>query len=383
MPGVRIPFQRASLGAAERRAVERAVRQGALAGDGVIGRRVSARLRELTGARHVLLTPSATSASDVTFAALPVGPGDEVLMPSFAYPSQAAALLARGARPVFCDVDEATLNLDPADARRRVTKRTRALLVVHYAGVAADLTGLTRLAREAGLWLLEDAAHAIGARWRGRHLGSFGDAGWLSFHQTKNVVCGEGGALLLRSPALAARAEIVRQGGTNRAAFLRGEVSRYTWMGMGGSHLLGEVLAALLEVQLARLERLTRARRRIWELYHAGFAELEQAGSLRRPFVPPEAEHNAHLYFVRVADPRVRDPLLRRLARAGIEASFHFQPLHASRFARRELGLRGVRLPRTERAVRTLVRLPLWAGMTRAQGETVVETTRRFLRSGR
>jgi dTDP-4-amino-4,6-dideoxygalactose transaminase len=383
MPGVRIPFQRASLGAAERRAVERAVRQGALAGDGVIGRRVSARLRELTGARHVLLTPSATSASDVTFAALPVGPGDEVLMPSFAYPSQAAALLARGARPVFCDVDEATLNLDPADARRRVTKRTRALLVVHYAGVAADLTGLTRLAREAGLWLLEDAAHAIGARWRGRHLGSFGDAGWLSFHQTKNVVCGEGGALLLRSPALAARAEIVRQGGTNRAAFLRGEVSRYTWMGMGGSHLLGEVLAALLEVQLARLERLTRARRRIWELYHAGFAELEQAGSLRRPFVPPEAEHNAHLYFVRVADPRVRDPLLRRLARAGIEASFHFQPLHASRFARRELGLRGVRLPRTERAVRTLVRLPLWAGMTRAQGETVVATTRRFLRSGR
>jgi dTDP-4-amino-4,6-dideoxygalactose transaminase len=383
MPGARIPFQRASLGAAERRAVERAVRQGALAGDGVIGRRVSARLRELTGARHVLLTPSATSASDVTFAALPVGPGDEVLMPSFAYPSQAAALLARGARPVFCDVDEATLNLDPADARRRVTKRTRALLVVHYAGVAADLTGLTRLAREAGLWLLEDAAHAIGARWRGRHLGSFGDAGWLSFHQTKNVVCGEGGALLLRSPALAARAEIVRQGGTNRAAFLRGEVSRYTWMGMGGSHLLGEVLAALLEVQLARLERLTRARRRIWELYHAGFAELEQAGSLRRPFVPPEAEHNAHLYFVRVADPRVRDPLLRRLARAGIEASFHFQPLHASRFARRELGLRGVRLPRTERAVRTLVRLPLWAGMTRAQGETVVETTRRFLRSGR
>ncbi|HSJ98939.1 MAG TPA: dTDP-4-amino-4,6-dideoxygalactose transaminase [Myxococcota bacterium] len=383
MPGARIPFQRASLGAAERRAVERAVRQGALAGDGAIGRRVSARLRELTGARHVLLTPSATSASDVTFAALPVGPGEEVLMPSFAYPSQAAALLARGARPVFCDVDEATLNLDPADARRKVTKRTRALLVVHYAGVAADLTGLTRLAREAGLWLLEDAAHAIGARWRGRHLGSFGDAGWLSFHQTKNVVCGEGGALLLRSPALAARAEIVRQGGTNRAAFLRGEVSRYTWMGMGGSHLLSEVLAALLEVQLARLERLTRARRRIWELYHAGFAELEQAGSLRRPFVPPEAEHNAHLYFVRVADARMRDPLLRRLARAGIEASFHFQPLHASRFARRELGLRRARLPRTERAVRTLVRLPLWAGMTRAQGETVVETTRRFLRSGR
>lgn len=373
-----IPFTRPSLGSAEVRAVSRAMRAGHVGGNGPVCWRVQQRLKEITGARHALLTPSATHAMEMALLAFGIGPGDEVIMPSFAFVSQANAVLAHGARPVFCDVDPATLNMDPADAAERLTPRTKLLMPVHYAGIACDLGAFRRLARKHGLLLFEDAAQGIGARWKGKHLGTVADAGCISFHETKNVVSGEGGAFLTNRRALIRAAEVIQEKGTNRSAFLRGEVDRYTWVGRGGSYVMSDLVAALLEVQLQRLPALSARRMKIWNLYHEALEELEQAGVLRRPVVPGFAEQNAHIYAFRAATPALRDRILKELKRAGIQATFHFQPLHASPFARRVLGSGKERLPHTEEAARTIVRLPLWAGLTLAQARRVVGETRRI-----
>lgn len=375
---VSLAFTRPSIGEREVDAVAAALRAGQLGGNGAICRRVEQQLARLTGAPAVLLTSSATSAMEIGLQVIGLGPGDEVLMPSFAFPSQAGAVLALGARPVFCDVHPDTLNLDPDDAERRVTERTKTILPVHYAGIACDMDALGRLAAERGLSIFEDAAQAVGSRWDGRHLGTLGVAGALSFHATKNLGCGEGGALLLSSTELASRAEIALEKGTNRSAFLRGEVERYTWVGRGGSHVLSDLLAALLEVQLARLPEITAHRRTLWDVYHEGLADLEDAGRLRRPVVPARAEHNAHIYLVQVETPQLRDRLLGELREAGIGATFHYQPLHSSPFAREVLGL-DVALPVTERAAEVILRLPLHGSMDAADAQRVVGELRRRL----
>ncbi len=378
---LRIPFHRPSIGAAEIEAVVRALESGRLGGNGEVCRRVQARLAEIAGVEHALLTPNATQATELALLAMGVSSGEEVLLPSFAYVGQANAILACGARPVFCEIDRATLNLDPADAERRVTARTRVVLPVHYAGVACDLDALGALAERHGLRLLEDAAQACGSRWRGRHLGAVGDAGFLSFHETKNLACGEGGALLTSDDALFRAAEIAQEKGTDRNAFLRGRVERYTWHARGGGHVLSDVLAALLEVQLARLAELTSRRLELWNLYHDGLAELDADGFIRRPDVPEQCEHNGHLYAVRARSPRLRDRLLDGLRRRGIEATFHFQPLHASPFAREHLGTGDLRLPVTEEAAATLVRLPLFADLPREDVHRVIDEVSALCRS--
>ncbi len=370
---MKIPFSRPSLGPRETEAVARAIAEGGIGGNGEIGRRVEARLRELCDARHVLLVPSATQAMDVAFMAFGLEPGDEVLMPSFAFVSQANAILARGARPVFCEIEERTLNMCPEDAAARITPRTRMIMPVHYAGVSCDLDAFTALAERHDLILFEDAAQAIGSSHRGRALGTIGDAGCISFHVTKNVVAGEGGCLFLRDPEIAAAAEIIREKGTNRSAFLRGEVDRYTWVGPGGSFVLSDLLAALLEVQIERIEELTRARLDVWNVYHAGLEELEKDGLVVRPVVPAETRHNAHLYAIRARTRGQREHLLAGLRAEGIEATFHFQPLHAAPFAIDTFG-RGESLRVTEAAAETLVRLPLHPGVSTDDAEHVVET---------
>jgi dTDP-4-amino-4,6-dideoxygalactose transaminase len=369
---MRIPFSRPPLGPAEVEAVAEAIRLGRIGGNGEIGKRVEAALRGLTGSPHVLLTPSATQAMDVAFVAMGLGPGDEVLMPSFAFVSQANAILARGARPVFCEVDPLTLNMCPEDAARRVTDATRIVMPVHYAGIACDLDAFRDLADDHGLMLFEDAAQCIGATWRGRALGTIGDAGCYSFHETKNVVAGEGGCLFLRDAELAAAAEIVREKGTNRSAFLRGEVDKYTWVGPGGSYVTSDLLSALLEAQLERLEEITAARHRIWRTYHDGLEVLEKEELIRRPFVPDYARHNAHIYGFRARSRGLRSHILSGLQAAGIGATFHFQPLHAAPFAREVLGS-SERLPVTEEAAETLVRLPLFPDLPLADAERIVD----------
>lgn len=373
---MKIPFSEPSLGLAEMTAVTDALRAGQIGGNGAVCRRVQDQIAEITGARYALLTPSATHAMEIALLAMDVGPGDEVLMPAFAFVSQANAILARGARPVFCDVDPATLNMDPEEASRRITRRTKMLMPVHYAGVSCDIDAFRRLAREHGLRLFEDAAQCMGARSRGRHLGTIGEAGCISFHSTKNIACGEGGALLIRNKRLARAAEVIQEKGTNRSAFLRGEVEKYTWIGAGGSYVMSDLLAALLEAQLARLDEITQARVQIWERYHEGMADLEREGVLRRPFVPKNAEHNGHIYAIRLETPALRDRLLGDLRKRDIDATFHFQPLHLSPFAKRVLPGRPKPMPHTESAAKTLLRLPLFTDLKTAQVDRVIEAVR-------
>jgi dTDP-4-amino-4,6-dideoxygalactose transaminase len=289
-----------------------------------------------------------------------VGPGDEVIMPSFTFVSTANAFVLRGAVPVFVDVRDDTLNLDERLVAAAVTPRTRAIVPVHYAGVACAMEALQGIAKEHGLLLIEDAAQGVGARWRGRALGTLGDMGCLSFHETKNVVSGEGGALLLSEDRFVERAEILREKGTNRSRFFRGQVDKYTWVDIGSSFLPSDLIAAVLLAQLERTSELNARRMQVWSRYHAAFAPLEAAGLLRRPIVPDECAHNGHMYYLLLPSLDRRTALLAALKSRGLGAVFHYIPLHSSPAGQKYGRAHGGRLPVTDRVSDTLVRLPVW-----------------------
>jgi len=313
--------------------------------------------------------------------ALEIGPGDEVICPSFTFVSTANAIVRQRAKPVFCDVCEDTLNLDPTDVAAKLTSRTRAVIVVHYGGIACDMDSFQKLARRHRLAIVEDAAHAIGAKYRGRHLGTLGDMGCYSFHETKNLTCGEGGALLTDDRVHAARAEIIREKGTDRAAFLRGEVNKYTWQSEGSSYLLSEVLAAVLAAQWKKLARITRRRREIFQRYMERLAPLQRAGDLTLPFVPAGCETNGHLFYVRLPSERARNRCLANLRGRGIGAAFHFVPLHSSPYGR-QFGIQPGALPVTERASRTLLRLPLYPQLRNRDVDFISTSLEAVLRKG-
>jgi dTDP-4-amino-4,6-dideoxygalactose transaminase len=330
---------------------------GRVAGDGPFCRKVEARLQQLLQAPRVLLTTSCTHAMELALLALGVGRGDEVICPSFTFVSTANAVLRVGARPVFADIEEATLGLDPADVERRLTPRTRALLPVHYAGLAADMDGLLSLARARSLLLVEDAAHALAGTWRGRPLGTLGDAGCFSFHETKNVTCGEGGALALHDEAVARRAEIVREKGTNRSAFFRGEVDKYTWVSEGSSYVLSDLLAALLDAQLDKLDEIQRRRAGICERYSEGLSAWAAGAGVTLSRPRPGQGWSHHIFYLLYPDASARDAALQALKAEGIQAAFHYVPLHDSPQGK-ALGAAS-RLPVTESVAGRLLRLPL------------------------
>jgi dTDP-4-amino-4,6-dideoxygalactose transaminase len=344
------------------------------AGDGPIGRKVEARLAQLLGAPRVLLTTSCTHALELALLALGIGPGQEVVCPSFTFVSSANAALRVGARPVFADIEERTLGLDPNDVERRLTPRTAAILPVHYAGVAPDMQALLDIAKRRGLRVVEDAAQGIAASWRGRALGTLGDAGCLSFHETKNLSCGEGGALVISDPELGKRAEIVREKGTNRAAFIRGEVDKYTWVAEGSSYVLSDVLAAILDAQLDKLAEIQSRRAAIVARYRAGLAGWAAERSVELPAQLPEREPNHHIFFLLYPDTARRDRALRALRADGVMASFHYVPLHSAPHGRR-IGAEQ-ELPVTDRVAGTLLRLPLHPRLANAEVERVIEAVR-------
>ena len=341
-------------------------------GDGPASRRVEARLAALLGARRVLLTTSGTHALELALLALGIGPGQEVVCPSFTFVSSANAVLRMGARPVFAEIEDRTLGLDPEDVERRITPRTAAIIPVHYAGVAPDMEALGAIARRRGLRLVEDAAQGIAARWRDRALGTLGDAGCLSFHETKNVSCGEGGALVLQDPELIARAEIAREKGTNRSAFLRGEVDKYTWVAEGSSFVISDVLAAILEAQLDKLPQIQSRRAAVVARYRQGLAGWAQARGVRLPLELPDRQPNAHMFYLLYPEPRLRDLALAALRGRGIMATFHYLPLHSSPHGR-AIGADPGALPVTDRVAATLLRLPLHARLADADVERVIE----------
>jgi dTDP-4-amino-4,6-dideoxygalactose transaminase len=366
-----VPFSVPWFDERERAAVASAL-EGRVAGDGPIGQRVEERLASALKTHRVLLTTSCTHAMELALLALGVGPGQEVLCPSFTFVSTANAVLRVGARPVFVDIEDTTLGLDPEDAERRVTPRTAAVMPVHYAGVAPDMDAILDLSRRRGLKVVEDAAQGLGARWRGRALGTLGDGGCFSFHESKNVTCGEGGALALGDPDLARRAEIIREKGTNRAAFLRGEVDKYTWVAEGSSYVLSEVLAALLEAQLDKLPEIDARRAAVVERYRAGLREWAERVGVRLPSEPPEREWNHHMFHLLYPNGASRDRALATLREKGVMATFHYVPLHSAPQGH-AIGGHEVSLPVTDRVAAALLRLPLHPLLAEDDVDYVIE----------
>ncbi|MEU7633654.1 dTDP-4-amino-4,6-dideoxygalactose transaminase [Nocardia sp. NPDC049220] len=341
-------------------------------GDGQFTRSVTARLKEITGAPHALLTTSCTHALELGGLLLELGPADEVIVPSFAFTSAATSIALRGATCVFVDIDEETGNIDPASVADAITERTKAVLVMHYGGVAADMAALLALADRYGLALIEDNAHGLGGTWRGRALGTIGTMGTQSFHDTKNVHCGEGGALLLADDILMGRAEIMREKGTDRARFLRGQVDKYSWQDIGSSYLPSELNAAVLDAQLDEFDTIHRQRHRAWDTYAAALPDWAGRNDVRLMQVPPDREHTAHLFYLRMPTEESRDGMIRHLAAQGIVAPFHYIPLDSS-----PAGLKYGRTPvpctRSAEFSATIVRLPLYPMLTAEQLDRVID----------
>jgi dTDP-4-amino-4,6-dideoxygalactose transaminase len=368
----RIPFNWPHMTGKELEYIAQARDQGGLAGDGAFTKLCQSWLEQRAGGGKALLTHSCTAALEMAALLLDIAPGDEVIMPSYTFVSTANAFVLRGGVPVFVDIRADTLNLDERLIEAAITPRTRAIVPVHYAGVACEMDAILAIARKHGLRVVEDAAQGVMSRYRGRALGGIGDIGAYSFHETKNVISGEGGAVLVNDPALVLRAEIIREKGTNRTQFFRGEVDKYTWQDIGSSFLPGELVAAFLWAQLEDAERITAARLASWAFYHQLLEPLEKAGALRRPIIPAHCEHNAHMYYV-LLDPGIdRQQILRAFKRHDIWSVFHYVPLHSSPAGRRFARPHGD-LTNTDRLSEQLVRLPLWVSLAPAQQEKVVE----------
>ncbi len=344
-----------------------------LAGDGPFTKLCHQWLEQNSGCAKALLTHSCTGALEMAALLLNIQPGDEIIMPSYTFVSTANAFVLRGAVPVFVDIREDTLNIDERLIEAAITPRTKAILPVHYAGVACEMGAIMATARRHGLKVVEDAAQGVMSSYKGRALGSIGDLGAYSFHETKNVISGEGGALLVNDPELALRAEIIREKGTDRSRFFRGEVDKYTWQEVGSSFLPGELVAAFLWAQLEEAEAITTRRLAIWARYHELLAPLESRGMLSRPTVPEGCQHNAHMYYVRLAPEIDRQSVLDEFKRTQIYAVFHYVPLHSSPAGRR-YGRANGQLEVTNRCSESLLRLPFWLGLSDTQQLMVVES---------
>ena len=351
---------------------------GVLAGDGPFTKRCHKWLEARTGCCKALLTHSCTAALEMSALLLDIAPGDEIIMPSYTFVSTANAFVLRGGVPVFVDIREDTLNIDERLIEAAVTPRTRAIAAVHYAGVGCEMDAIMAIAARHDLKVIEDAAQGVMARYRGRALGSIGHLGAYSFHETKNVISGEGGALLVNDGGLAPRAEIIREKGTNRSQFLRGEVDKYTWQEIGSSFLPGEIVAAFLWAQLEEAESITDRRLALWRGYHRLLSPLEAQGWLRRPIIAEGCEANAHMYYVLLAPGVDRHAILEEFKRSEITALFHYVPLHSSPGGRR-FGRAHGSLAVTEDISERVVRLPLWAGLEEHDQMRVAETLRRAL----
>jgi dTDP-4-amino-4,6-dideoxygalactose transaminase len=372
-----IRFNQARLTGRELEYVAEAVARGHIAGDGPFTIRCHALLEQITGCGKALLTTSCTHALEMAALLLDVGPDDEVIVPSFTFVSTVNAFVLRGARPVFVDVRRDTLNMDEDQVARAITRRTRAIVPVHYAGVGCEMDALAELATRHGVAIVEDAAHGLFGRYRGRPLGSFGALATLSFHDTKNVTCGEGGALLINDQRFVERAEILREKGTQRSQFFRGQVDKYTWCDVGSSYLPSDMLAGFLLAQLESAESIQERRRQIWEFYAANLGAWAQAGGATLPHVPDHCEQAYHMFYLLLPSLEARQALIAHLKSEGIMGVFHYLPLHLSGMGRRFGGQPGDH-PVTEDISDRLLRLPFHGHLTADDLHRVVDAVRAF-----
>jgi dTDP-4-amino-4,6-dideoxygalactose transaminase len=374
---MRIPFNRPFATGNELDYVRAAIATPKFSGDGSFTAQCHRLLEQSLGIQKALLTTSCTHALEMAALLLDTGPGDEVMVPSFAFPSAANAFVLRGAKPVFVDVRADTLNIDESQIQQHVTPRTKAIFLVHYAGVGCEMDVIMAIARRHRISVVEDNAHGLYGRYRGRYLGTLGQLGTLSFHETKNFTCGEGGALLINDANFNERAEILREKGTDRSRFFRGEIDKYTWVDVGSSYLPSDLLAAFLRAQLEHRDQIQSMRRQIWEIYARELASWAEANSVRLPIVPAECEQSYHMFYVIMPSSESRQALISHLASFGILAVFHYLPLHLSLMGLRFGGRQGD-CPVTEDLADRLLRLPFFTGMSSLEQSEVIEAVRGF-----
>ncbi|MBM9915597.1 MULTISPECIES: dTDP-4-amino-4,6-dideoxygalactose transaminase [Stenotrophomonas] len=357
-----IPFNKPYMTGRELWHIAQAHANGHLSGDGQFTKRCHAWLEQNTGANRALLTHSCTSALEMSALLLDLQEGDEVIMPSYTFVSTANAFALRGAVPVFVDIRADTLNLDERLVEAAITPRTKAICVVHYAGVACEMDTIMEIAARHGLVVVEDAAQAIMSTYKGRPLGAIGEMGALSFHETKNIISGEGGALLCRDSQYAERAEIIREKGTNRSRFFRGQVDKYTWVDRGSSFLPGEITAAFLMAQMDEAEQINQRRLAIWERYNTWARQHADQGKVRLPTIPEQCHHNAHMYYLLLPSLQARTAFIANMKASGVQTVFHYIPLHSAP-AGQALGRPHGAMTVTDTVSDCLVRLPLWIGV--------------------
>jgi dTDP-4-amino-4,6-dideoxygalactose transaminase len=371
-PTIQTPFNRPYVVGPEYGYIADAIARGHSAGDGYYTEQCTKLLEARSGAHKVLLTTSCTSALELAALLLNIQPGDEVIMPSYTFVSTANAFVLRGAKPIFVDIREDTLNIDETLIEAAITPRTKAIVPVHYAGVGCEMDTILDIGRRHGIPIVEDAAQGVNATYKGRWLGTMGDIGTWSFHETKNVICGEGGAIVINNPDLVERAEILREKGTNRSQFMRGQIDKYTWVDVGGSFLMSDLLAAFLYAQLEHMDDITERRRAIWERYQLEFESLASERSLELPVVPSDCRSNCHMYHIRLNDLSARTAFIESLQGRSILSVFHYVPLHDSPMGQR-FGYRRGDLPVTEREADRLVRLPVYFELGNERQSLVIE----------
>src|SRR3990167_247672 len=373
----KVPLARVSNEGNEKKYVKEVLAGVNLAGDGSFGRRCETLLEKKFKAQKVLLTPSCTSAMEMASLLLGLGPGDEVIVPSFTFSSTVNAFMIFGAKPVFVDINPRAMNMDENLIEKLITKKTNAIYVLHYAGVGCEMDKIMSTARKYKLKVVEDAAQGVNAKYKDRYLGTIGDLGAYSFHESKNFVAGEGGALVINDPKLIKRAEIIREKGTNRSQFFRGEVDKYTWVDIGSSYLISELGAAFLLGQLEQIERIHKIRRVIYETYRKKLKPLEAKGLLKMSQAPGDRESNYHIFYLILNSQKVRNALMDYLKSKGVLAVFHYIPLHSAPMGRK-LGYRTEDLPLTQKYAGRLIRLPIFARMKRTEQTEVILEIKKF-----
>jgi dTDP-4-amino-4,6-dideoxygalactose transaminase len=376
-PPLQVSFNRPILAGNENEYMKQAIEAAKFSGDGPFTRKASELLEQQLGVPKVLLTTSCTHALEMFALLLDFQPGDEVILPSFTFVSTVNAFVLRGARPVFADIRADTLNLDETKLEALISPHTKAIVAVHYAGVGCEMDSLLETAGRHQIAVVEDNAHGLFGKYKGRYLGTFGVLAAQSFHETKNFTCGEGGALLINDSGLVERAEIIREKGTNRSRFFRGQVDKYSWVDVGSSYLPSDILAAFLLAQLERREKVQNLRRKVWEFYNGHLQDWAREHAVGLPYVPPHCEQTYHMFYMLLPSQELRQGLIAHLRQQGIESVFHYLPLHLSDMGQRFGGQLGD-CPVTERVSDQLVRLPFHNAITEQELESVVEAIQAY-----
>jgi dTDP-4-amino-4,6-dideoxygalactose transaminase len=376
---MKIPFNKPFFIGKELDYIKQSVSSGHIAGDGLFTKKCHSLIEKTLQAKKVLLTTSCTAALEMAAILCEIKPGDEVILPSFTFPSTANAFYLRGAKPIFIDIRPDTLNIDETKIEAAITKRTKVIIPVHYAGVGCEMDAIMEIAKRNNLYVVEDAAQGVNATYKGRYLGTIGDFGTFSFHETKNYICGEGGAIIINNENFIERAEIIREKGTNRSKFFRGEINKYTWVDIGSSYLPSDLLAAFLYAQLENMKKITTRRKEIYYIYFKELALLAKNDILQLPTIPQYCQSNYHMFYILVKKKKIRDSLLIYLNSRGIGAIFHYIPLHLSPIGHM-LGHRVGQLPVTESMSDRLLRLPFYYNLSNHEQLEVIKQIKYFFK---